>query len=76
MKKGLFGFLLAMWILILIGGGIVVLALGPISFSGYGEYDLLLSSGVKAVFAILLVIIWIFVLTKLKNWMFKKEIHS
>jgi len=65
-----------MWVLILLGGGIVVVVLGPISISGYGEMDWLLSSGIKAVIAIILVIAWILILSKLKNWIFRKEIHS
>ncbi|PIW32328.1 MAG: hypothetical protein COW27_04515 [Nitrosopumilales archaeon CG15_BIG_FIL_POST_REV_8_21_14_020_37_12] len=76
MRIGLFGFLFGMWVLILLGGGIVVVVLGPISISGYGEMDWLLSSGIKAVIAIILVIAWILILSKLKNWIFRKEIHS
>ena len=53
MKNGdLFGFLFGMWILIILGGGIVVIILGPISLSGYGDLDYLLTSGLKAVVAI------------------------
>ena len=74
MKSGLIGFLLAMWILILIGGGIIVHVLGPISISGFGDLDLIISSVIKAVTAIVLVILWIVILSKLKNWLFKKEI--
>lgn len=76
MKAGLFGFLFGMWILILIGGGIIVTVLGPISVSGYGEIDWLLSSAIKAVIAIMLVVAWILILSKLKNWIFRKEIKS
>ena len=73
---GLFGFLFAMWILILIGGGILVLVLGPISITGFGEFDWIISSGMKATFAISLVIIWIFILLKIKNLIFRKKISS
>ena len=75
MKIGLFGFLFVMWILILAGGGILVTILGPFSISGYGDFDLLLTSIIKAIIAIFLVVIWILVLSKLKNWIFKKEIR-
>jgi len=75
LKIGLFGFLFVMWILILTGGGILVAILGPFSISGYGDFDLLLTSIVKAIIAIILVMIWILVLSKLKNWIFKKEIR-
>ncbi|MCA9811496.1 MAG: hypothetical protein KC483_01380 [Nitrosarchaeum sp.] len=76
MKKGLFGFLLGMWILIILGGGIVVLILGPISITGFGDIDWFLSSVVKAIIALILVAVWILILSKLKNWIFKKEIQS
>lgn len=74
MKSGLFGFLFAMWALIIVGGGIVVTILGPISISGFGEFDLFITSIIKAVIAIVLVVIWILILSKIKNWIFKKEI--
>ncbi|MFQ5440990.1 MAG: hypothetical protein ACE5DL_05970 [Nitrosopumilaceae archaeon] len=73
---GLFGFLFAMWVLILIGGGILVMVLGPISITGFGDFDWLISSAVKAVFAISLVIIWIFILLKIKNLIFRKKVMS
>ncbi|WP_420544638.1 hypothetical protein [Nitrosopumilus sp.] len=76
MKAGIFGFLFAMWVLILIGGGIMVTVLGPISVSGFGDLDWLISSGIKAIIAVILVILWILILSKLKNWIFKKEINS
>ena len=74
MKSGLFGFLFAMWILILVGGGIVVTLLGPITISGFGDLNWFIASAIKAVVAIFLVIIWILILSKLKNLIFKKEI--
>ena len=71
---GLYGFLFAMWVLILIGGGIIVTILGPISITGFGEHNWMISSGIKATIAISLVVIWIFILLKIKNWIFRKEI--
>lgn len=76
MKSGIFGFLFGMWILILIGGGIVVTVLGPISISVFGDFDWIINSGIKAVVAIILVVIWVLILSKLKNWIFSKEIKS
>ena len=76
MKAGIFGFLFAMWVLILIGGGIMVTVLGPISVSGFGDLNWLISSGIKAIIAVVLVVLWILILSKLKNWIFKKEINS
>ena len=76
MKSGLFGFLFGMWLLILVGGGVVVTILGPISISGFGESNWLVASVIKAIVAIALVVIWILILSKLKNWIFRKEIKS
>jgi len=69
-----YAFVFAMWILILVGGGLVVTFVGPISFSGYGDMDPLLNSSTKAAIAILLIAIWITILSKVKNWIFHKQI--
>ena len=74
MKSGLYGFLFAMWILIIIGGGIMVVLLGPFSIQQYGDFHWIITSGVKVTIALILVIIWIIILSKLKNWIFKKEL--
>ena len=63
-----------MWGLIILGGGIVVTILGPISISGFGEFDWFVASVIKAVISIVLVVIWILILSKIKNRIFKKEI--
>lgn len=76
MIKRLFGFLLAMWGLILLGGGILVMVLGPISVTGFGDFNWIISSGIKGAIAISLVVIWIFVLMKIKNWIFLKQISN
>ena len=60
----------------IIGGGISVAILGPIEISGYGSFDSILSSGLKAIIAIAMVVIWIYLLSKLKNWIFRKELSS
>lgn len=65
-----------MWVLLLIGGGIVITVLGPISISGYGELDQVISSGIKAIIAIILVVLWVFVLSKFKKWIFQKQIRN
>ena len=64
-----------MWALIIVGGGIVVVILGPISISGYGDLDYFLTSGLKAITAIVLVVIWIVVLSKMKNQIFSKKFN-
>ena len=71
----IFGFLFGMWILIILGGGIVVIILGPISLSGYGDFDYLLTSGLKALVAIGLVVLWIIILSKMKNQIFRKKFN-
>ena len=76
MKFSLFGFLFGMWILIIIGGGIIVGLLGPFSLQPFGNFHWIITSGIKAAIAIILVIIWILILSKLKNWIFKKDILS
>ena len=71
----LIGFLFAMWILIIVGGGIIVTILGPFSLMEEISVPWFVSSGIKAGFAISLVVIWIFILLKVKNWIFKKELN-
>ena len=65
-----------MWMLIIIGGGIAVVILAPISFFGYGDFDLIFSSAIKAVISIGLVITWIFILSKVKNWIFHSQLKN
>lgn len=76
MKSNLYGFLFGMWLLIILGGGILVVIIGPINISGFGDFDLIINSGIKAIIAVTLVIIWVLILSKLKNWIFRKEIKS
>ena len=70
----IYGFIFVMWILIIIGGGIVVEFVGPISFSA--EIEPIITSGVKVFLALSLIIIWVFTLTKIKDWIFKSQIKS
>ncbi|HSB57130.1 MAG TPA: hypothetical protein VLD38_04930 [Nitrosopumilaceae archaeon] len=68
-----------MWILIIIGGGLLVTFTSIISIQGYvtvGPLELYYGSIVKAIIAIILVIIWIYVLIKIKDWMFHKKIKT
>ena len=76
MKSGLYGFLFAMWGLIILGGGIMVVLLGPFTIQQYGDFHWIITSGIKVIVALVLVIIWILILSKLKNWIFKKELNS
>jgi len=68
----IFTFIFVMWILIILGGGILVLTIAPISISGYGDFDAILSSGLKAIISIFLVIVWILILLKMKKLIFHK----
>jgi hypothetical protein len=58
----------------LIGGGLVVVFVGPLSFGI--DVDPIITSGVKVLLALFLIFIWIFTLTKVKNWIFKSQIKS
>jgi len=63
-----------MWSLILAGGGILVVLVSKISVQGYGdELDFFIASGIKAIIAIVLVVLWVLVLLKLKNKIFQKQ---
>ena len=74
MKFGLYGFLFAMWVLIIIGGGIMVVLLGPFTIQPFGDFHWIFASGIKVIVALVLVVIWILILSKLKNYIFKKEL--
>ena len=74
MRSGLYGFLFGMWGLIIIGGGIMVVLLGPFSIQQFGDFHWIISSGIKVIIALILVVIWILILSKLKNYIFKKEL--
>ncbi|MFQ5572911.1 MAG: hypothetical protein ACE5EJ_01530 [Nitrosopumilaceae archaeon] len=72
----IFTFIFVMWALMILGGGILVLTIAPISLSGYGDLDMILSSGLKAIIAIILVIIWILVLSKMKKGIFHRMLKQ
>ena len=74
MKSNLYGFLFTMWLLIIVGGGIMVILLGPFSIQQFGDFHWIVASGIKVIIALILVVIWILILSKLKNWIFKKEL--
>jgi hypothetical protein len=72
----IFLFIFVMWILIIVGGGLLVSIVAPMTINGYGKLDSILDSGVKALIAMILVVIWIFTLSKIKNWIFHKQIKN
>ena len=63
-----------MWGLIILGGGIMVVLLGPFSIQQFGDFHWIITSGIKVTTALILVVIWILILSKLKNYIFKKEL--
>lgn len=73
---GLFAFLLAMWVLMLLGGAVAVVILGPFSISGHGSLDPLLTYAAKAAIAVVLISAWVFALSQVKNWMFRRDLSS
>lgn len=69
-------FVFAMWLLILVGGGLMVVIVGPLSFGGSDGLVPILNSSLKVAIAFLLVAVWIFILSKIKNSIFQKQIKS
>ncbi|MDC0202414.1 hypothetical protein OAJ97_01735 [Candidatus Nitrosopelagicus sp.] len=72
MSIPIFSFIFVMWVLIIIGGGLMVVFVGPLSFSGDTNLDPLINSGAKVLIAMILIFIWIIALLKIKNWIFRK----
>jgi hypothetical protein len=72
----IYSFIFTMWILMLIGGGLMVLVIGPFSLASMGDVDQIIVSGVKVGIALVLIFIWVFTLTKIKNWIFKSQVKS
>ena len=72
----IFVFIFIMWVMIIAGGGILISIIAPVSIHGFGKYDEFFDSGIKAVIAILLVVAWIFIMSKIKNWIFQKQIKN
>jgi len=76
MDVKIYSFIFIMWILMLIGGGLMVLVIGPFSLGGIGYIDPIIVSGIKVGIALVLIFIWVFTLTKIKNWIFKSQVKS
>ena len=72
MSLAIFSFIFVMWVLIIIGGGLMVLFVGPLSFSDDGDLNPLINSGFKVLIAMILIFIWVLALLKIKNWIFRK----
>ena len=76
MDVKIYSFIFTMWILMLIGGGLMVLVIGPFSLGGLGIVDPIIYSGIKVGIALALIFVWVFILTKIKNWIFKSQVKS
>ncbi len=74
MNGKIYGFIFVMWVLMLIGGGLVVVFVGPLTFSL--DVEPIITSGVKVFIALILIFVWVFILTKVKNWIFKSQVKS
>ena len=60
MNVSIFAFIFSMWVLILLGGGVLVLFIGPTSFEVIYDIEPLLNSGLKVLIALVLIFIWVF----------------
>ena len=76
MDVKIYSFIFTMWILMLIGGGLMVLVIGPFSLGSIEDVDPIIVSGIKVGIALVLIFIWVFTLTKVKNWIFRTDIKS
>jgi len=76
MKGQIFLYVFIMWIMIIAGGGLLVAIVSQISIHDFGAYSEFLDSGTKAVIAVFLVVLWIFIMSKIKNWIFHKQIRN
>ena len=76
MNVKIYSFIFTMWILMLVGGGLMTLIIGPFSLGSIEGVDPIILSGSKVGLAIVLIFIWVLILTKVKNWIFKSQIES
>ena len=72
----IYSFIFTLWILILIGGGLMVTIIGPFSLGSIENVNPIILSGIKVGIALVLIFVWVFTLTKVKNWIFKTDVKS
>ena len=72
----IYGFIFTMWVLILIGGGLMVTIIGPFSLGSIENVNPIILSGIKVGIALVLIFVWVFTLTQVKNWIFKTDVKS
>lgn len=61
-----YAFLGGMWALMILGGGLAVLVLGPLDLGGDAYW---INAPVKAVAALLMVAAWVYILTRVQRYM-------
>ncbi|MDE1728709.1 MAG: hypothetical protein KGH81_05980 [Thaumarchaeota archaeon] len=71
----IFFYIFVMWLLIIAGGALIVPIIAHISIRGFGNLDSIMDSIVKASIAIMLVVLWILIMSKIKNWIFHQQMH-
>ncbi|MGB9125322.1 MAG: hypothetical protein WA833_09225 [Nitrosotalea sp.] len=71
--KHIFFYIFVMWALIIGGGGLLVSIIAPLSIHGFGKFDHIVDSIVKSVIAMILVVLWVLLMSKIKNWIFQKQ---
>ena len=76
MNAKIYSFIFVMWVLMLIGGGLMTLIIWPFSSGSLGNINPIIFSGLKVGIALILIFIWVLILTKVKNWIFKSQIKS
>ena len=76
MNVKIYSFIITMWILMLVGGGLMTLIIGPFSLGSIGGVAPIILSGIKVGLALVLIFVWIFILTKVKNLIFKSQVKS
>ena len=76
MDGKIYSFIFTMWILMLVGGGLITLVIGPLSLGSIENIDPIILSGIKVGLALVLIFVWSFILTKVKNWIFRSQVKS
>jgi len=54
----------------------MVTIIGPFSLGSIGHINPLIFSGIKVGIALVLIFVWVFTLTKVKNWIFKTDVKT
>lgn len=73
----IYAFVAGLWALIIIGGGVVTLVLGTIHLEEDADTPTKIAlSAVKGIVAILLIIVWIYILNIVKRKIFASQKHA